>query len=165
MEYFKDVYGYEGLYKVSNFGRVESLPKSGKDGIILKSIKHSDGYGCCRLYKNKKFKSKKIHRLVMAAFRGPSDLEVNHINGIKSDNNLCNLEYCTTSQNIKHNFKIGLKSHKGEKNNFSKLTDLKVKRIRDLLKSNMSDKEIGLLFDVHTSTINLIRNKKTWNHV
>ena len=53
--------------------------------------------------------SKQVHRLVMLAFVWPSDLQVNHKNGIKTDNRLENLEYCTSSENLLHAYRIWLK--------------------------------------------------------
>jgi hypothetical protein len=84
-EIWKDVPSYEGLYQVSNLGRVKSL-KFGKEKI-LKSGTNTKGYFYVILC-NKNTQPFSIHRLVMRAFVGESDLQVNHKNGIKTDNRL-----------------------------------------------------------------------------
>ena len=101
-EVFKDVLGYEGAYKVSNLGRVKSLErvvvhKNGykypiKERILKPVLKR--GYPSVNLCLDDKRKSIKIHRLVALAFmpNPESKATVNHINGIKTDNRLENLE-------------------------------------------------------------------------
>jgi len=107
-EIWKDVCGYEGLYKVSNYGNVKTLyanpPK------IMKPTRSSTGYYHLQLYKNGKSKTVAVHTIVTHAFLGnPYGKEVNHIDGDKSNNNVSNLEYVTKSQNqlhaIKHNLR------------------------------------------------------------
>lgn len=102
-EIWKDVPEFEGKYKISNMGRVFSM-------ITSKIMKYDNvaGYNQVTFYNGKYKKRYKVHRLVMLAFIGNSDLQVNHINGIKSDNRLSNLEYVTQSENMKHAYKIGL---------------------------------------------------------
>lgn len=98
-EIWKPVLNYEGLYEVSNFGRVKSLIS----GKILKLTKQRNGYlqvGLCKDRKQKKFL---VHRLVYMAFNGeiPAGLEVNHINDKdKTDNRLCNLNLMTHKENL-----------------------------------------------------------------
>lgn len=106
-EIWKDIKGYEGLYKISNYGRVKSLnynrtgsSKIMKQNITGKSYKHGRGYCCVQLFKNGIKAEYKVHRLVLEAFIGKSKLTVNHINNITTDNRLCNLEYMTNSENI-----------------------------------------------------------------
>ena len=67
-----------------------------------------DGYKFIALRKDKKRKSFKVHRLVVSCFLKPSELHVNHINGIKDDNHIDNLEYVTHKQNMAHAVKTGL---------------------------------------------------------
>ncbi|WP_202818652.1 NUMOD4 motif-containing HNH endonuclease [Clostridium botulinum] len=109
-ELWKDIKGYEGLYQVSNLGRVKSLmtTQSRRSGI-LKSYNHS-GYRRINLYKNGKGKKYYIHRLVAEVFiqNVNNYPEINHIDGNKSNNVIDNLEWCTSSQNQIHAFKIGL---------------------------------------------------------
>ena len=109
-EIWKDIPCYEGIYKVSNTGKVKSLERKvkGKNGSIrtrkekiLKPKKRSDGYLEVNLWIEGKYKTMKIHRLVCEAFLpNPYNLpEVNHINEDKEDNILENLEYCDRKYN------------------------------------------------------------------
>ena len=93
-----------------------------KKNEIRKTQLDSDGYENIFLFKNGKRFTRKVHRLVAQTFipNLNNKLEVNHINGIKTDNNMENLEWCTRSENEKHAHKIGLKTSPG-KNKFGKL--------------------------------------------
>lgn len=108
IEIWKDIPGYEGLYQVSNFGRVKSLKRIDSLGRISKEtiLKHDinkKGYFRVCLYKNNRIKQS-VHRLVAKSFLGVSDLQVNHINGNKNDNRLENIEYVTNRENQSHRF-------------------------------------------------------------
>ncbi len=104
-EIYKDIPEYEGLYQVSNLWNIKSLNyrNSWYDRICKNTVRKS-GYVQICLTKNKKEQSVFTHRLVTQAFLWelPKWLEVNHKNGIKSDNRLENLEYCTRSDNQLH---------------------------------------------------------------
>lgn len=119
-EIWKDVSGYYGFYQVSNMGRVRSVDRyvDMKDGRV-KFIKGQDmklfldNRGYCRvpLSKNNKLRFLGVHRIVLLAFV-PNVMEypqVNHKNGIKNDNRVDNLEWCTASHNQKHAYDAGLK--------------------------------------------------------
>ena len=113
MEIWKDVEGYEGLYQVSNLGRVKSLDRLGRCGKFgtllykgkeLKSGKGSHGYYSVSLGKESKFNSYLVHRLVAKHFVDgyAQELEVNHIDLTKTNNHADNLEWVTPSYNTKH---------------------------------------------------------------
>lgn len=107
-EIWKDVIGYEGLYQVSNLGRVWSFYIDSP----LNLIPLNDGYVRVRLSKKRIVKPHMVHRLVAEAFiPNPNALPyINHKNGNKRDNHVDNLEWCTGSKNIKHAYSIGLMS-------------------------------------------------------
>ena len=97
-EIFKDVPGYEGLYAVSNQGFVKNL----KTNRILKASTNYKGYQVVNLYTKEKQITRLVHRLVWTAFNGPipTELQINHINEVKSDNRLVNLDLMTPKQNV-----------------------------------------------------------------
>lgn len=163
-EIWKDIPNYEGMYQVSNLGRVKSFNynRTGKEGV-LKPKPHRDGYFQVMLYKGGRGKMNKIHRLVILAFLGQSDLQVNHINGIKTDNRLENLEYCTGSENIRHAFNTGLKA-RGENHYKSKLTRACADRIK-YGHQKMKLKYIAEIYGISRQLVSDIRLGKAWKHI
>ena len=106
------VVGYEGLYEISNYGRIYSVPNNNKVGGILKDhIDKKTGYHFIILSKNNKTFNTGIHRLVAQAFipNPENKPTVNHIDGNKSNNNINNLEWATHKEQLIHSFKLGLR--------------------------------------------------------
>lgn len=106
-EIWKDIKGYEGLYQVSNLGRVKSLGNGNSNKSKLKIMKtplNHKGYPMIRLCKNSVSKGFLVHRLVAEAFiPNPNNLpQVNHIDEVKTNNRIDNLEWCTAEYN--HNY-------------------------------------------------------------
>jgi hypothetical protein len=171
-EIWKDVNGYEGYYQVSNIGNVRSLDRPSTSpvnkielGTQLKpSIKR--GYSCVVLQKDGERKHTSIHRIVAQAFicNRENKPQVNHINGVKSDNRAKNLEWATSSENIQHAYKTGLSiSRTGQRHHFSKLKKEDIPLIRSLFGS-LSSKVIGARFGVSRGCIDSIKYGITWNH-
>lgn len=104
-EMWKDIKGYEGLYQVSNLGRVKNILKN-----KIKYTRLNKGYVIIDLYKDGIRKTYQVHRLVAIAFiKNPNNYkEVNHISGIKTCNCIQNLEWCNRSMNMIHAHKMGL---------------------------------------------------------
>lgn len=111
VEEYKNIPGYEGIYQISNYGNVKSLGnnKSRKEKL-LKLQSKTNGYLFVTLYKNGKHNSYLVHRLVAQVFiPNPGNKpQVNHINGIKTDNNVKNLEWNTNTENVQHSHNTGL---------------------------------------------------------
>ena len=99
MEHWKEIAGYEGLYEVSDLGRVKSL-KYGKEKI-LKPLKHTCGYLQVNLFKDGHGKAIYVHRIVAEAFiQNPNNLEtVNHKDEDKTNNAVSNLEWMSKRDN------------------------------------------------------------------
>jgi hypothetical protein len=123
-EKWLDVVGYEGLYQVSNTGRVrscdrivKSAPKVGSrvaKGQDRSLALNGCGYLAVSLWKDGKRLTNRVHTLVAKAFLGvcPNSYDVNHKDGIKTNNCIDNLEYCSRLENIKHAYAMGLRKKK-----------------------------------------------------
>lgn len=164
----KDIPGFEGLYAITKSGNVWSYPKKyGKyvsTGKFIKSnVNPKDGYTYIILYKDKKPNTRKIHRLVAITYilNIENKKEVNHKNGIKTDNNVINLEWCTRQENATHASKNNLL--KKNTNHWNcRLSDYQISKIRKIaLTKKYSQRKIGELFGVNQSTIwKIIHNQR-----
>lgn len=110
-EIWKDIPWYEWLYQVSNIGRVKSMDRFSiylRKWKILLGRKDKDWYIWYDLYKEGKYKTYKWHRIVANIFIDNPFLKptVNHINGVKYDNRVCNLEWATLSEQQRHRYDI-----------------------------------------------------------
>lgn len=108
MEIWKAIEGFDGEYEISNRGRVISL-KFGQINFLT-LVKDKAEYCRVKLTKGEDSRYHSVHRLVVKAFIGPigNKLEVNHLDGDKSNNHVCNLEIVTGFQNKKHARETGL---------------------------------------------------------
>ena len=129
MEIWKDIPDYEGLYQVSNLGNIKSLNYNNtKKEKLLKTKHDKRGYLAIELRNKGKRYYTRVHRLVAMAFiPNPNNYpQVNHINGIKSDNRVYNLEWCSVSKNTKHAFD----------NNLSNFRDTCLRNLREYNQKN-----------------------------
>lgn len=171
-ENWKGIIGYENYYRVSSFGRIKALSIRKKRGRfyhtqsekIVKIRPGSRGYVKVHLCVNGKRKDFNVHRLVATAFvENPGNKEqVNHIDGVKTNNFYKNLEWNTPLQNIHHAMSTGLADNNGEKGGLSKLKNADVLFIRE---SNLSYSVLSKKFGVYISTIQKIRSRHTWKHI
>ena len=179
-EEWRDVAGFEGLYQVSNLGRLRSLDKvdRGKKkwaGKILKQRINARGYMRTCLCKNGEHINVRIHRLVAEAFIPNPDgkEQVNHIDGDKTNNAIGNLEWATCSENHAHAWATGLaKAHPnltpvcGEDSKFSTLTTQEVLGIRGLRKEfGMTYDELARMYRVSKHAIYCVITGRTWKHL
>jgi hypothetical protein len=163
--------GFENLYEVSNTGLVRRIGKQhgAKFGRIITLIKTPKGYLNATLYLGNGRTHKSIHKLVMAAFVGerPFNLEINHKNGVKTDNRVENLEYITHKENAIHASRNGLRKPLfGEKHPQAKLKNGDIFKIREMYaKKEANQPELGRMYGVSHTIISDIVNRKTWNHL
>ncbi len=169
--------GLEHLYEVSNLGRVRSVERMVKTGygghrkikvLLKKPFCNGRGYLCVHA-SLKPRKNKYVHRLVLETFIGsaPAGYECNHKNGIKSDNRLENLEWCTRLENIRHAIDNKLINSRGENSCRAKLTEDQVRLIRRSHKDNPKFNKTALSrkLGVADGTIRDVINRKSWKHL
>lgn len=173
-EKWKDIVGEEGRYQVSTHGRVRSLSRSTthKDGKVtthkgrlLKLGKNHKGYPIAYM----SYKVKAVHRLAMLAFKPceySHQLQVNHIDGDKTNNFIDNLEWVSNTENQRHAWATGLKTPlQGSKNHNSLLNENQVRDIKWLLLEGYSCLYLSKMYSVHRSTISKIKTGKNWGHI
>lgn len=172
VEEWKDVIRYEGLYQVSNFGRVKSFIVS-KSGRIRKGVP-AMGYPQVQLkgHGDGSFETGKIHRLVAIAFIPNPDClpEVNHLKGDRGDCRAWRLEWSTASDNMKHAYrelgkKNNLQNQKGEGHYKAKFKKGDILKIREMAENGKSITEIAATYNEKTGPISRIVNKKRWAHI
>ena len=161
-EIWKDVVGYEGLYQVSNLGRVRSLDVVDRLGRLHKgkirvSKDNGTGYQTLPLKHDGKQKMVTVHRMVAIAFvDNPYNLpEVNHIDGDKTNNRASNLEWCDRRYNVKHAVKNGLHTYFGQR----KVMCVELNRVFESVKD--AEKWVGVKGSRISNVCQLKRGCKT----
>lgn len=163
-----------GIFKVYKNGKIYALMvSSGGWNVIYKKRKKN------RLLNGKfrgkynviSFKNKgktitiSVHRAIWICFNGeiPEELEINHKNGIKTDNKLSNLELVTRSENAIHAYQILKRKHIHGEEIGSKLKKRDIIKIREMLEKGLNQRYIAKFFKVTQSTICAINTKRTWS--
>lgn len=166
METWKDIVGYEGLYLISNTGKVLSPTKVIDGGLGRKTLRPettlrpapgSHGYLAVSLCKNKKHVSTCIHRILAEAFiPNPHGYRcINHKDGNKLNNDLNNLEWVSHGTNNKHAYDTGLKKP------CWKVSPDQVEEMRDLFLKNYRVCDLARMYNIESSTVSLIVNYKS----
>lgn len=159
----KAIEGFPG-YFVTESGQISS-EKSNK---FLSDRPNTHGYPTVTVYNNKKIRRIRVHREVAKAFLACPDptLDVNHKDGIKTNNHVSNLEWCTRKENERHSREILGNRKEGEGHGQAKVSNDDVVKIRELYSTgNYYQREIAELFNVSQMAISNIVNKRTWDHV
>ncbi len=185
-EIWRDVKGHKGYFKVSSKGRFKSVNRIYIDtngiskkvnGKILKTRASKDKYIYATFTRGGNGYTELMHRMVALAFKENKKQykEINHINGIKSDNRSVNLEFCTPKQNMAHAKKMGLVAYTGDDCPAAKLKTIQVKLIKEIIAWNrinsknrndgFTDYWLAKCFNVTHSSIYAIRRGITWKQV
>lgn len=169
-EEWRPVKGYEGLYSVSNLGRVRreiSVGCKTPRFIVIKIDRW--GYRTCRLNKNAYEHTKIIHKLIAEAFIGPppeGKPQINHKDGNKLNNFPDNLEWTNQSENMLHAYRVlGHKHSCGEKHYQAKLSDKEVLEIVRLHSAGVKTCVIARIFNIDDATVYCIVTGRNWTHV
>jgi hypothetical protein len=173
MDKWMPIVGWEAVYEISDKGQIKRIigGRGTRSGKLLRPIMMPNGYACVRLRYNKKTLRTFIHSLVLSAFIGqrPLKYEINHKDGVRSNNHLNNLEYCTSSENKFHAYRIlkrAVVSCKGISNGRAKLSESDVVNIRLLYKSGKySQQSLAEQFGVSQILISLVVRRKAWPHI
>ena len=164
IEIWKEINGFDGDYFVSNLGRIKSY-KVSSNGKILKSNTNKLGYVYFSLTKNCVLRSFTIHRLVALAFIHNSENkpQVNHINGIKTDNTVENLEWATMSENMNHALNTGLKTAPKDFNHYN--SRFKKEDIINIRESKLSESKLASVYLVNRATIGKIKRFERYKNI
>lgn len=174
-EEWRSVPNWEGVYEVSSFGRVRSLDRidrlgRGWSGRILKTtVDRSTGYQKVNLSCRGTQRHAYVHHLVAEAFLGTRPLrhEINHLDGVKTNNGVWNLEYVEKAENVRHAYRTGLNhglSRFGSTNPNAKLNE-SLAQLTLATQGQVSGVELARAMGVSTSTISRIRKGQSWRHL
>ena len=172
LESWLDVKDYEGLYQVSDLGRVRSVDRSvlvnqsrykspriiRRKGKVLKPGVDGKGYSVVGLSKSGKPKTLTVHRLVCIAFLPNPKLKpaVNHIDGNPSNNTLRNLEWCTVKENNDHSY--ALNGRTGS----SHISADTAKNVKRLLEDGLNNHRIASMVGASLTVVKNIKSGRTW---
>lgn len=175
-ERWLSVVGFEGLYEVSDYGRVRSLDRPVRNGypgttrvvrgkMMKPTVALRGGYHYIGLAQFGKIRTLKVHRLVLEAFVGPGHgLHGRHLDGNPKNNALSNLAWGTHQQNGQDMVRHG-RSQRGEKSPLARMTEEKVRQSRRMYASGISQESIADTFGVAQGTISAALRGVSWSWV
>lgn len=168
-EQWRAVGGYEGIYEVSDCGHVRSLDREVEHGRYgtqrlkgqeLSPGDNGHGYLAVYLHRHGRGQKARVHRLVLQAFAGeqPSkNMECNHLDGDKANNQIDNLEWVTKGENLRHAYDNGLRPNR------AKLTPELAKMLRQIYATGtLTQSQVGLMFGIVSNTVSKIVRGETW---
>lgn len=161
---WKPIKDFVGIYDVSNLGEVRRV---GSISFLKKQL-NNNGYHKVILYNGKFTKNSFVHRLVAQAFISNPENKpaVNHLNAVKTDNRVKNLEWCTAKENHRHAKELKLyKPLYGSKHGMASLTEEIVIKIREYADKGNTYVSIADFFGVDPSTIRRVVVKQSWKHI
>jgi hypothetical protein len=171
MEKWIDCYGWEGFYKISNYGNVKSLSRTLKTSLgyavkkekLLKKIIASTGYEVVNLSKNNVKRQQLVHRLVLLSFVGVPTIPMQacHGNGVRNDNRLENLRWGDAKDNSKDRKAHGTHIF-GEDSPNAKLSEVQAFEIKS---SKKPVRELSRNYGVSRAAIKAIKTNKNWAHI
>ena len=171
MENWKAVVGYDGLYEVSDLGRVRSLPRLTATGMrggkLLKPRLNTAGYLRVNLSDGvTKHQPSNVHQLVALAFPAGDGPQVRHLDGNKLNNRADNLRYGTSKEDYQDRVKHGVRyDTTGERNGQAKLTEIDVVAIKHGLQLGVKQVVLAPYFGVSFQTISEIHRGLSWQGV
>jgi hypothetical protein len=175
-EIWLPVNGFEGSYEVSNLGRVRSLDRVvngrwGKprfyEGKFMAQRSSSTGYALVSLSRPRERQQvATVHRLVAIAFipNPEGKPQVNHVDGVKTNNNVKNLEWSTNQENVTHAYRIGL-SAQGVDHPAAKLTPELIQKAKELRETGHTYAAIGRMFGLNYTVISKALRGVSWKHL
>lgn len=162
------------MYEVSSFGKVKRVlgGRGAVPGRILSLNRiNKKGYRTVLLHKSdggvQVKKSTTVHQVVAHAFLPPQPTpihQVNHKDGVKTNNFVDNLEWTTNQENMDHSWRVGLRNYSGENSHTAKLTESDVMEIIEL-KGVVKQRELAVRYGVNLSCIKCIHACRTWKHI
>lgn len=172
MAKWRPVPGYEGLYEASDEGSVRRLPGTVPlqsrwgtpmlrpvHGVLLTPCYDADGYQTVRLCKGGRAATLRLGRVILAAATGAfENAEAAHLNNIRTDNRLANLEWQTRLENEQHKTATGRRPRA----TVPSFSPRAVSAVRSMRASGFTLQEMSALFGVHYTTLQLICSFKTW---
>lgn len=165
MSYRKAILQFEDLKHTFSID-TDGIVRNETNGKTLKGTSISKNNRYVKIHLDKFYA---LHRLVAETFvPNPDNLpQVNHIDGNRYNNCASNLEWVSSSSNIKHAYSTGLKTNKGEKNPISKLTEEDVRRIWSLKDTSLTARQIRdrLKLNVGVAAVKSVRNGTNWSHI